>query len=134
MDSKGFIYALIVWFIFGIASAGLVALRSNLLQKVMNYNISQILVTILLISFILGMTYILLHKTDIVFLEKDLLAIGALWLVMTILFEFLFGRFVLSRDLEFFAADFNIVRGYLWTLVLLTQLLAPIGIDMLESY
>ncbi|MGM0509652.1 MAG: hypothetical protein ACQESD_00795 [Thermoplasmatota archaeon] len=134
MDSKGFIYALIVWFTFGIASAILVAIREGIFDRLLGVEISKILVTIILISFILFMTYILLHKTDIVFLEKDLLAIGVLWLVMTLVFELLFGRFVLSGSLEFFAADYDIIRGKLWTLVLLTQLLAPIGVDMIERY
>ncbi len=134
MDSKGFIYALIVWFTFGIASAMLVAIRRGIFDQLLGVEISKILVTILLIFFILFMTYILLKKTDIVFLEKDLLAIGVLWLVMTLIFEFLFGRFVLSGSLEFFAADYDIIRGKLWILVLLTQLLAPIGVDMIESY
>ncbi|MGS0688056.1 hypothetical protein ACVBEQ_23345 [Nakamurella sp. GG22] len=52
------------------------------------------------------------------------LGVGASWAAMTVLFEFALGR---SRGLSMSeaAADYNIRRGRLWPLVLLTMTFAP---------
>lgn len=54
-----------------------------------------------------------------------LLGVGALWLVLTIAFELLLGHFVSGATWETQLADYNLLRGRLWPLVLLTTLLAP---------
>lgn len=53
------------------------------------------------------------------------LNIGPLWLVLTVLFESVFGHWVLRRPWKLLLADYNIARGRVWVLVLLTEVLAP---------
>lgn len=51
--------------------------------------------------------------------------VGAIWLVLTIAFEFSFGRFVDGKGWDELFADYNLVRGRLWPLVLLWLAISP---------
>ena len=54
------------------------------------------------------------------------LALGGLWLLLTLAFEFGFGHFVAHKPWRELLADYNIAAGRIWVLVLLTTLLAPL--------
>jgi hypothetical protein len=56
---------------------------------------------------------------------RQLLRVGATWLVLTLAFEFLFGHFVSGMSRAALLADYDIRRGRLWVLVLVATLLAP---------
>jgi hypothetical protein len=60
------------------------------------------------------------------FSRRELLQIGALWVVLTVAFEFLFGRFVSGASWEALLAEYDLTRGRLWPLVLFTTLIAPL--------
>jgi hypothetical protein len=57
--------------------------------------------------------------------SAQLLSIGALWLVLTLAFEFSFGRYVSGLSWRTLLADYDLSQGRLWPLLLLTTLLAP---------
>ncbi len=52
--------------------------------------------------------------------------IGLLWVCMTVLFEFIFGHYVMNHPGEKLIADYNIFNGRLWLLVLLNNIAAPV--------
>lgn len=52
-------------------------------------------------------------------------AVGALWLALTLVFEFGFGRFVAHKTWTELLADYNVLGGRIWVLVLLTTMAAP---------
>ena len=54
-----------------------------------------------------------------------LLGVGALWLLLTLAFEFGFGYFVSGLSWAELVADYNVVQGRLWPFVLLGTLVAP---------
>ena len=56
----------------------------------------------------------------------SLLGIGVLWLLLTVTFEFAFGRFVSGHSWERLLADYNVLEGRLWLLVLATVFVAPL--------
>jgi hypothetical protein len=56
----------------------------------------------------------------------DLLRIGALWLALTVGFEFGFFHSVLGTPWAVLLADYDLLRGRVWVLVLATVLLGPI--------
>jgi len=56
---------------------------------------------------------------------SELLTVGAIWLVLTVSFEVLFGRFVVGLSLERIVADYNMLRGGLMPLGLLFLFFAP---------
>lgn len=51
--------------------------------------------------------------------------VGLVWLAMTVCFEFLFGHFAMKLSWERLLADYNLLEGRLWLLVLLWIGLAP---------
>ena len=53
------------------------------------------------------------------------LSVGAIWLSMTIIFEFIFGHFVMKHSWQKLFTDYDIKKGRVWLLVLLWTLLAP---------
>jgi hypothetical protein len=57
--------------------------------------------------------------------SAELLGVGLVWLVLTVAFELLLGHYVAGATWETQLADYNLLRGRLWPLVLLTTLLAP---------
>jgi hypothetical protein len=56
----------------------------------------------------------------------DLLAVGLLWLVLTLAFEVGFGRFVLGASWERLAADYNVLEGGLLPFGMIVLLFAPL--------
>jgi len=55
-----------------------------------------------------------------------LVTIGFVWLVLTVGFEFAFGHYIVGHPWELLLADYNIFRGRIWVLVLVTQVTAPV--------
>jgi len=55
----------------------------------------------------------------------EALWVGALWLVLTLGFEFGFGHFVAGKSWGELLADYDVLRGRVWVLVLITTLTAP---------
>ena len=51
--------------------------------------------------------------------------VGVAWLVATVAFEFLFGHFVSGLSWHALLADYNILRGRLWSLILISVCLGP---------
>jgi hypothetical protein len=56
----------------------------------------------------------------------DLLAVGFLWLALTLAFEVAFGRFVVEASWERLAADYNVLEGGLLPFGMLVLLLSPL--------
>lgn len=52
--------------------------------------------------------------------------IGAVWLTLTVAFEFLAGHYLFGSSWEKILADYNVLRGRVWPLVLIACLLAPL--------
>lgn len=50
---------------------------------------------------------------------------GVIWVILTVGFEFVFGRFVSKHSWERMLQDYNILAGRLWLLVLLGIFTAP---------
>jgi hypothetical protein len=69
--------------------------------------------------------YAFFKFTKITYTKKELLAIGVAWLLMTILFEFIFGHYIMGNSWEKLLADYNIFQGRLWVLVLLATAAGP---------
>lgn len=52
--------------------------------------------------------------------------VGALWLVLTLAFEFLAGHYLFGAPWERILADYNLLQGRVWPLVPLTSFFAPV--------
>ena len=56
---------------------------------------------------------------------RDAWRIGIFWTALTIAFEFGAGHFLFKHPWSKLFADYNLLNGRIWVLVLLTTLLAP---------
>ena len=52
--------------------------------------------------------------------------VGVLWVVLTLGFEFLGGHFLFGKTWEVLLADYDLVQGRIWPLVLVVTLIAPV--------
>jgi hypothetical protein len=58
--------------------------------------------------------------------SQDAVLLGLIWLALTIIFEFLFGHFVMGHAWSKLFHDYNLFAGRVWILVLLWITIAPI--------
>jgi hypothetical protein len=56
---------------------------------------------------------------------QDALRLGLIWLALTVIFEFIFGHYVMGNSWERLLHDYNILTGRVWLLVLIWIALAP---------
>ena len=56
----------------------------------------------------------------------SLFKLGLFWTLATIMFEFLFGHYVMGHSWDSLRADYNIFQGRLWPLVLIVTLCGPL--------
>jgi hypothetical protein len=54
------------------------------------------------------------------------LFVSCFWVSLTILFEFVFGHYILGNSWEVLLADYRIWQGRLWMLVLICEAIAPV--------
>jgi hypothetical protein len=55
----------------------------------------------------------------------DAWTIGVMWLAMTLTFEFVAGHYLFGTEWATLLADYNLLAGRLWILVLVTTTVAP---------
>ena len=79
--------------------------------------------TLSLCAIIASAAYYLVAKSKLSPREAPLL--GAIWLLLTLAFEFGFFHYAMGVPLETLLADYNLAEGRLWPLVLATDLLSP---------
>jgi hypothetical protein len=63
-----------------------------------------------------------------------LVKLGLFWMTLAILFEFLFGRYVMGHSWQALGADYNVFEGRLWPLVLLVIWFGPLLAGQLRGY
>jgi hypothetical protein len=56
----------------------------------------------------------------------EALGIGALWLGVTLAFEFLAGHYGFGKDWAVLPEDYDLSRGRIWVAVLIVVVLAPL--------
>jgi len=56
----------------------------------------------------------------------EALRVGALWLALTLGFEFLVGHYVFRKPWAALLEDYDVTRGRIWVLALIVVLLAPL--------
>jgi hypothetical protein len=63
------------------------------------------------------------------YVAEDLLQVGVLWLVLTLIFEWV-GSLAIGRPVEEILIGWNIFAGYMWPYVLLTYLLSNLTVGV----
>jgi hypothetical protein len=115
---------ILAWFVillFAIANGGL---REALLIPWLGEPIGMALSGLLLIMIVFILAALIVERFGRGGITK-FLAIGAAWLVMTVLFEVVLGRFIQGRPWSVIRDQYTFADGNLWPLVLLGVGLAP---------
>jgi len=116
--------ALVVWFgllVLAIANAGV---REALITPSMGASAGHVISTITLCAAILLLSWLTIGWIRPRW-SGDAWAIGGLWFGLTVAFEFLAGHYLFGNPWSRLLEDYNVFRGRVWVLVLLTTALAP---------
>ena len=125
MDRK-FLIVLIGTWLFFIILAIINALIRNIGYKPIIGDLrAHQLSTIIFMVIILVVTYLVLRFSNIQLTDKDALIMGLIWVILTIVFEFVAGHYIFGNSWEKLIEDYNILKGRIWSLVLLTTLISP---------
>lgn len=81
----------------------------------------------------IALTYVMLGDRVAGLGPWQLLGIGALWVLMTMAFEFGFGHYVFGTPWERLIADYNLLAGRVWSLFLLAILFSPLIVRAVRS-
>jgi len=117
--------ALLVWLLLVVCGIVNGAFREAVITPRVGPGLAHVLSTAILCAAIVVVSWLFvrwLRVTD----ARVLLLVGALWVVLTAAFEFGFGHYVMGHPWERLLADYNIVQGRIWVLVLLTELVGPL--------
>jgi hypothetical protein len=64
--------------------------------------------------------------------QQDALLLGLVWLLLTIVFEFIFGHYVMGHPWSRLFHDYNILEGRVWVLVLIWITIIPLILQIIR--
>jgi hypothetical protein len=65
--------------------------------------------------------------------SRQAFLIGSIWLLMTVVFEFIFGHYVMGHPWDRLLNDYNILKGRVWSLMLIWTFIGPYVFYSLRS-
>jgi len=89
-------------------------------------------VTLILIIVLYTVAIFKIIKPD--FSDRDSLSMGVIWMITTIVFEFVAGHYVFGNSWDALFADYEILKGKIWILIPVTTLVSPYLIERFLSY
>lgn len=125
MDTEFIMITLGVWFLFIILAIINGGIRNRFYKPFLGDLTAHKISTIIFIIVILIVTYLVLKFSDLKLNDPQAVLMGAIWLILTILFEFIAGHYVFGNTWEKLVTDYNILKGRIWSLVLITTFIAP---------
>ncbi len=125
MSLKFIIIVIGTWFLFMIFAIINAILRNGVYKPIIGELRAHQLSTIIFIFIIIFINYLVFKYFNFNLTSTESFLIGALWLIMTICFEFLAGHFIFGNTWEKLIADYNILKGRIWGLVLVTIFISP---------
>jgi hypothetical protein len=120
-----FLRALIVWFAILVIAFVNGGLRQAWLIPMLGDTVGRALSTVALCAAIVAVSWYSVAWIGAV-TRTGALQVGLLWFVSTVGFEFLVGHYLLGTPWKQLLADYNVLAGRLWVLVLVTAFVAPL--------
>ena len=114
-----------IWFTLAVSAIVVAIFRNDILLQQLGEQTAHQIGTVLYLIVQFIVIFIFIKKLKIKEI-KTLLSIGLFWFVLTIIFEFVFGHYVVGHPWQKLFADYNIFNGRLWVLVLINNLAAPL--------
>jgi hypothetical protein len=115
--------ALLTWLILAVVMFMNGALRALVFQPRLGEALARQVATGMGVLIVFGFAWLLVRRLEDP-TPGDLLRVGALWLVLTLVFEFGLG-YVTGMSWDAMLADYNVLQGRLWPLIPLSALVAP---------
>ncbi len=100
------------------------AVRELLLIPALGETVGRALSTLTLSAAILLLTWLTIDWIAPV-TARDAWTIGGVWVALTLAFEFGAGHYLFGNPWERLFEDYNVLRGRIWILVLVTTAAAP---------
>jgi hypothetical protein len=117
--------SLVVWCAFVVLAVINGGFRDAVLTPRLGEHESHVIGTITLSTAILIVTWLTINWMRPA-KSTDALLIGGVWVLMTVGFEFLAGHYVFGTSWARLLADYDLVGGRVWLLVLATVAFAPL--------
>jgi len=126
MHPKLYAYAVVVWVPLSVLAILNGIVRNSTYGPLLGEQAGHLLSSLVLIAIVLAVAYVFLWLARVPYGAGDLLVVGGIWLLLTVAFEFLFGHYVAGHPWSRLLADYNLLRGRVWALVLLAIFVAPL--------
>ena len=117
--------AIAIWFGLLILAILNGAFREGMLVPRLGRGVGHAVSTVSLSALILGFGWMTLPWIGPRTLQEAWI-VGALWTGLTLAFEFLGGRFIFGKPWAELLADYNLLAGRIWLMVLIVTLMTPI--------
>jgi hypothetical protein len=127
-----FLRAIAIWLIILVLAIANGGLREAVLLPALGDPIAHLASGTILIVCILVVSYLLVPRLGMSGWQ-GLGAVGTLWLLLTLAFEFGFGRVVQGRSWSELLAAYTFQGGNIWPIVLAVTLVSPILVGQRRS-
>ena len=114
-----------IWFILAVSAIVVATFRVGVLLPPFGEQTAHQVGTLLYLIVQFFIIYFFIKKLKLKEI-KTLLGIGIFWVVITVIFEFVFGHYVMGHSWQKLFADYNLLNGRLWVLVLINNIVAPL--------
>ncbi len=119
------IRSFLVWLLFIPLAIANGALRDLFLTPALGETAGRALSSITLSLLIFGLTLLLVRRLK-VSSGREYLAVGFVWVSLTLSFEFSFFVLVMGHPMDELLRDFDLFRGRLWLVVLASTFFSPL--------
>jgi len=116
--------ATVAWLLLFVVMFANGAIRVLLLQPKLGEDLARQVASLSGVALVLLVSWVFVRASPSAN-AAQLLWIGVAWLCATVAFEFSFGRFVSGLSWQALLADYNFLRGRLWSLILISVCLGP---------
>ena len=127
-----YVQAFCLWLGFLVVAITCGIIRERFLVPWLGPPGGRVLGTLLVGAIIFGLIYVFVGKLKQP-TQGSLVKLGLFWTISTIGFEFLFGHYALGHSWESLWADYNVLQGRLWPLVLMITLFGPLLVRKLRD-
>lgn len=127
LRTRVFVAALGGWVVLAVVGVLNGIVRGAVLQPILGVYPAHVVGTLVTgIPASLVVIYLYFERVEVEHTRTELVAVGALWVAMTVAFEFLFGHYVMGYPWSVLLADYNLLAGRLWSLVLVALFVGPL--------
>jgi hypothetical protein len=114
----------VIWFLLMILAIGNAGIRAAVFTPKFGEQTGHVISTVslcLIIFIVSWFSIVWINPAS----ARAAFFVGLIWFVMTISFEFLAGHYLFGNSWDRLFADYNVLKGRIWSFVLITNLLSP---------